>query len=301
MRWLSLLWLGVPLLGVGELAASRWASGRAPTADEWRALRAEVARRKRPGEPIAVAPAWAEPLARHALGDELMPLAEVARADVTSSPRVLEISALGARAPEVAGWRAASEEPVGRFVLRVLENPSPIPVRLDFVSELGPDRVSVSDGGRACAWTARGARAAGGLHGPVAYPAERFECGAAPFLVGVTVIEDQAYRPRRCVFAHATPSRDLRITYRGVPLGATIRGHAGLSWFLYRDGAGTPVELEVLVGGRAIGKHVHVDTAGWAPFELPLGPDAGKTADVTFVVRSESPRERQFCFHAESR
>jgi hypothetical protein len=115
------------------------------------------------------------------------------------------------------------------------------------------------------------------------------------------VIDDQNYRARQCIWAHPTSDGPLVLRYRGVPLGAVIHGYAGLSYFLHRDGTGTPVELEVRVGGQSIGRYVHHDELGWHPFSMVIQAHAGRTADVEFVISSESVNERHFCFYADTR
>src|SRR5688572_3439415 len=100
MSRLRYLWLVVPVLGVAELVAHVAFSRRAPRVEEWRELAEPVRRLKRPNDIVVVAPAWAEPIARHAFGDAAFPLDQIARADASSYARALEVSALGARAEE---------------------------------------------------------------------------------------------------------------------------------------------------------------------------------------------------------
>src|SRR5258708_6517904 len=119
------LWLLVPSLGVAELGGHFYFSSRPARLDEWKAVRPAVERLRKRSELIVVAPEWAEPNARAAFGDALMPLEDVARADDTTYPRALEISTLGVAAPELSGWRILGEERSGKFRLRLLENPRP--------------------------------------------------------------------------------------------------------------------------------------------------------------------------------
>jgi hypothetical protein len=296
-------WLAVPLLGLLELGAHLALARRAPSVAEWEALRGEVAALRHADELVVVAPEWAEPLARHALGDALMPLEQVARPDAARFARAIEVSALGDRAEETAGWRVVDEITRGPFRLRRLENPAAPRVRCDFTERLGPERVAVLDehGGRACAWDPSAPRSTGGLHGPVATPAARFACpdGSARF-VGVTVIEDETYRPRRCVSAEPPEHAPRRLRYREVPLGDSIQGYTGASWFLEREVTDAPVKLTVVVAGEVLGAVV-VSDARWRPFSVPTGRHAGATADVEFVITSESGAPRPFCFHADTR
>ncbi len=119
----------------------------------------------------------------------------------------------------------------------------------------------------------------------MAFPRERYACSGGPaYFVGVTIIDDQDYRPRRCIFAHPTVGGSLRLTFADVPLGKVIRGHAGLSYFLARDGLGTPVELSAFAGDRELGRHEHHDEWGWREFEFSTGDFAGTTQDVDFEI-----------------
>jgi hypothetical protein len=119
--------------------------------------------------------------------------------------------------------------------------------------------------------------------------------------VGSTVIDDPEYRARRCIWAQPGPRGPVVIRFRDVPVGSKIRGHAGMPWLILRDTQGQPVELEVAVGGRSVGTLKHSEQQGWQAFEFPTGELAGRTTDVEFMVRSVDARDRQFCFHADTR
>jgi hypothetical protein len=301
-RW---LWLMVPLFGLLELLSHCHFAHRAPTLEEWRAEKASVLSLRQAGEPVLVAPYWAEPMARHALGDEAFSLFDLARPDVTAFRRVVEVSVLGQRSPEIAGWRVVQEQWAGRLKLTLLENPAPAEVKFDFWSELGPQKVSVIEQGppvdRLCPHI-RGVGSTGGLHGHIAFPAERFQCpSGAHVFVGRTVVEDQAYRPRRCLWAHPPQGRVLVLRYTDVPLGRVVRGYGALSWFLWRDGGNAPVELEARVNGEPIGTWVHREEQGWNGFEFATGRHAASRATVEFRIRSDRANGREFCFWADTR
>jgi hypothetical protein len=102
------LWL-LPALGVAELCAQLYFSQRFPRAEAWQALEPELARTKQASDLIVIAPRWAEPVARQAFGDTLMPLRDVARPDEAGYPRAIEIGARGETAPELAAWPVLSE------------------------------------------------------------------------------------------------------------------------------------------------------------------------------------------------
>jgi hypothetical protein len=303
MGWLRFLWLLVPLLGLVELGGHFFFSRRAPRIADWHQIAQPVAELRGADMPVVVAPYWAEPLARSTLGPSAMPLRDVARPDLTGYPRALEVSILGQQASELDGWSTIRERQVGDFRLRVLENPTPATIRFDFVAGLDPQRVTVVDGrGGECSWNAHARGATGGLHGHIAFPSQRFVCrGGVHHFVGATVVDDERYRPRRCLWAHPSDRGALSIHYRAVPLGKVVRGYGALSWFLMRDGVGTPIEMTIEIDGDSIGEFVHSDEQGWHAFEFSTGSRAGSTADVTFKVRSESPKDRHFCFYADTR
>ena len=295
----------LPLAGLVELGAQLVTSRRAPSFDAWNELRAPVAAMKRAGEPVIVAPSWAEPLARRALGDELMPLADVARPDVTRYATALEVSILGERAPELAAFREESRETRGKFTLRRLANPAPAKVRYDVVDHARPPDADVrgTDPPVACAWNPRAIVSSGGLGGHPTFPSQRFECpGGEFFNVGVTVVADQDFRPRRCLWSHPFSRGEIVTRFHDVPLGQVIRGHGGMYWITEREKRGVPVTLAVRVNGAEVGRYVHADGDGWSSFELPLGGSAGaEHAEVEFAVSAANNTHRHFCFEADTR
>jgi hypothetical protein len=297
-----LLFLIVPGLGILELSAHQFFAQRAPRAEEWRELEVPVQKLLGKDDLLLIAPEWASPMARQALGDRFFSPEEVARADARSYARALEVSSLGARIEETREWRVLSETESGRFTLRLLENPAPRSPSYRFVDHVAPESASVrilAEGGDTpCSFDPRARVAAGGLHGHLAFPRERFRCGARQSeFVGVTIADDQDYRPRRCIFAPPPAAGVLRLDFRAVPLGRTLRGYTGSSYFLMRDGGG-PVELAVLVGSERIGSVRHDDALGFREFSLDTKRFAGTNRDVSFEVRGAPGRE--FCFTAES-
>jgi hypothetical protein len=305
------IWLAVPVLGLVELGAHLHDATRIPEPDEWRALAEPVRQMRADDALVVVAPAWAEPMARRALGDELMPLAQVARPDAHRYARAIEISVTGASAQETEHWRAGEERQQGPFRLRVLENPQPPAIQFDFVERFGPEQLSVhlqgpaqgdSESEQPCRFTDSARVRNGGLGGHPTFPARRFACGGGDAqFVAVTVIDDVDYAPRRCIWAPPTPGGAVVLRYRDVPLGSEIHGHAGFPWVMVRDTDGPPVRLEIRVGGRPIGTHVARDPMGWAPFSFPVGATKGQRADVELAVRSDGGADRPFCFYADTR
>lgn len=306
MRGLRYLWFAVPGLGLAELCLHAWFAVRAPRLEEWRELASAVLAAKRPGEPLVVAPEWAEPLARQAFGDRAFPLAELARSDDAGVPGFLEVSALGARYARTRNLRVVSEERHGRFTLRRLQNPAPVRARFRFLEHVKPTDLTVTlvrGGAEApCPFTDHARATAGGLHGEVASPSERFACpGPEPTFVGVTVIDDQAYEPRRCIWAAPPPGGVLRLAFGAVPLGSALRGYGGLSYFLFRDSDAPPVTLAVTSLGVPLGSYTHHDASGWHGFTLPTPSLAGQTASVELSISApDDAGDRHFCFALEA-
>src|SRR5215471_15950636 len=254
-------WLLVPAFGLLELAAHAYFSSRPPSPEEWATQKDAVAALRRSGELVVVAPHWAEPNARFAFGDALMPVRDVARPDESAYPRALEVSILGATAPELRGWKLVEERRAGKLRLRVLENPAPAHPTFDFVDAVPSASVADvrGDGGESpCPFTTNARRSAGGLHGDPAFPAVRHQCsGAEANFVGVTVVEDEQWRGRRCVWAHPTSGAVLTIRYHDVPLGTVIRGYGTLPWWVERERHGAPVEMSIVVAGDEVGAYEH--------------------------------------------
>jgi hypothetical protein len=304
VRGLRYLWLLLPGLGVVELLAHVWFATRAPRNEDWRALASAVLAAKQAGQPLVVAPAWAEPFAREAFGDRAFPLAELARPDDGAVTRVLEVSALGARYDGTRTWRVISETQHDRFTLRVLENPTPLRVGYRFIEHMKPGELAVAlvVAGQTfpCEYSDHAPIMAGGLHGEVAFPRERFVCrGATASFVGVTIIDDQNYRPRQCIWAQPPPGATLRLTFSGVPFGAGLRGFGGLSYFLFRDSDAPPVTLELASDGVALGSYVHHDAWGWHPFRVATSERAGRTGTLELALHAGRATDRDFCFALE--
>jgi hypothetical protein len=304
--WRGALIAAVALLGLAETGFHVYFSQAAPSLEEWSAVAPVVRALAAPEVLIVVAPGWAEPNARFALGSELMPLAHVARPDESAFERALEVAILGEHAPELRGWRLDGERREGRFALRSWTNPTPARVAYDFLAELGPrsTRAQVlrpNGVAEPCPY-GTGKVSNGDLGGHPTFPRKRFMCPGADWsFVGVTVIEDQGYRPRQCIWAHPSNRGTLDIRFDAVPIAATITGHGGLPYLFERESHGAPVELEVRVAGESVGTWAHADGEGWKPFSFSTAAFAGQTQPVEFRVRSRQVRSRQFCFHASAR
>ena len=304
-KWTRAGLMAIVALGILELGLYFYHAKRSPNADDWARLPAPVAEERRDGDVVVVAPSWADPLARQALGDAFFPLRDVARPDITRYQTALEIGILGETSAELAGFHELSRRKAGPFTLRRMENLQYKPLIYDFVDNLGTRRtdVRVTDPKALCPYTTNARPIAGGLGGHPTFPAARFECAGGPFYnVSETVIADQDFRPRRCIWAHPPTKGEVVIRFWNVPLGSVLRGHGGLYWVIERNKNGAPVVVNVRVDGAEIGRYEHKDGDGWSLFEMPLGPHANKkSAVVEFGVSSSNNMHRHFCFEADSR
>jgi hypothetical protein len=305
-RWALVLALGVAGLGLVELGLQFRFATVAPRLSEWKAVRSAVEGFAEPGVLVVVAPAWAEPNARFALGDVWMPLEHVARPDESGFELALEIAILGQRAPELAGWELESEREAGKFSLRRYRNRNVVPVRYDFLAHVEPPDSSVAverDGvGAPCPFSSNNKVTNGDLQGHPTFPKRRFVCSGGEWaFVGRTVIEDQNYRPRACMWAHPPSRGALVLRFGAVPIGASIRGYGGMPYIFERETHGTPVDVTVSVGGEPVGSYRHVDGEGWKGFEIPTPRFAGQVLPVEFRVTSRKAWRRDFCLQASIR
>lgn len=300
--------LAVPVVGLVELALSLFFAWRTPKTADWAAAVDRVATLRSQADGAVVAPWWAEPHARRAYGESILPLRDTARPDETRYATLLEISANGERLPETSTWRVRSEEVAAHGVtLRLLENPSPVRVIADFVDRVNPRQaeVSVVTGDRVerCNWGEGEAVVAPGLFGHPTLPAKRFACARRPYIsVATTVHEDENYRARRCIWSHPPDAGALVVRFRDVPLGTVIRGHLSIHWTLEREKRGAPVDLDVEVDGERVGTTRHEDGTGWKAWEIPVGTHANTVArEVAFRVHSDNTNERHVCWEADTR
>jgi hypothetical protein len=190
--------------------------------------------------------------------------------------------------------------------VRVLSNPKPEKVLVDLVGLLGPGRASVfsqrGSNPRPCTWNQHAQTSDGAFLGHPSFPAQRFECGGGDWhFVGVTVIEDQNYRGRRCIWAPPADKSETVIAFPHVQLGARIRGYGALSYLLERESKGTPINLEARVDGTPVGTFTHNDGEGWRPFEFSTAAFQGQAHDLEFRISSRRSRQRDFCFQADIR
>lgn len=298
--------LGVPGLGVLELVAHLYFRGRTPQLEDYRALEPVVTELRHAGDLVAISPYWAEPNLRWSLGDALMPLRDVARPEDSRYPVAIEVRLPGADSA-FGDWKVETSREVGAFVVERRVNPHHEPVSFDFVDAFSKDlEVSVGRDERsrtACTYNAKARVSNGALGGHATFPAQRFECGSSEWdFVGVTVIEDQHYHPRRCLWAHPPSGKRHKVVqYARVPLGKRITGFTGAPFLIDRESDGAPIEVVVTVDGEQVGRTRHENGDGWRSFDVATDKYSGTTHDVAFEVFADSTKKRDFCFYADVR
>jgi hypothetical protein len=280
--------LGVGGLGLYGLWFEATLARRLPSPLDWRSAAALLARDARPGDAVALAPAWAE-RAREVLPPTLPVLAfpRLAGEDLVGVQRVWLVAlpaapgyrtdgrdGLIARAAAVEGPLALGALELTRIDLRAPTLPLAfLPDRLD--------AAEVTEGGQPCA-----ARPGGGFACPDGASVAR-------------EVREVDLLPRPCISGSTggDPARPLAIAVRGVRLGKRLRGHAGVvgDAALEPDGA---LRVEVAVEGRrAASLDVEGGDVRWQSFEVDTTREAGRTAAVTFTL-GDAGDPRPFCLDA---
>ncbi len=298
----------VPLIAVWELFAHAWIVTHVPGPGDWRAAHDAIARQRQPGDLVASAPVWTDPLARMYLAD-LITLRDAARPDATSYRRAWVATIRGGTHPDFRGWPQERSERFGEVTVRLLRNPSPATVLYDFVDHLRPPDAHVTraqpGASRECAFRG-GLHVGGGGLGQGALPGpEQFTCGEPWNYVGRTIAEDMDHRGRLCIWSHPVVEAPMRTTFESVPIGATLRGHHVVAYEAERGGdhgeTGAPITLTVTVGDQVVGRDTHVDGEGWKLFQFDTSAMQGTRQTVTFEVTVPSGGNRHYCFQADTR
>ena len=301
-------WLIVVLVAcaLSETGAHWYFKNRAPTQQQWRSLVPKVAAMYHPNDCIVIAPRWGEPLARAALGDGLMPVEKVARADNESCERVIQIGFLGQSEASIVNWAQTARHAAEPFVISLRINPSWKSSRYSFIDHLDRDSLSVTvlRGGspEACSFRDDAPSSAGGLGGDPTSPHRRFNCPGGSFhWVGITIIDDEHYFPRRCFWAPPSRVGPVMLRFNRVMLGRKLVGHAGGPWLMVRDGIGPPVKLSASINQQSIGQALLKDTAGWVRFEWDTQAFENTAAEVSLTVEGTPNVEQRFCFTLDAR
>lgn len=303
----SRLWFIVPLVALLELGGQFWISVRAANPAEWSTITGPVRQLASPGSALVVAPHWAEPLARHVLGDELWPVDDLARMDERGVARVVEVSLYGATHPATAEWPLERQLSQGPFRFTARKNPRYEPALfslIDAVTRAEARAFRRIDGSHfACVLQQNLAPRTGGLHGHVAFPSTRYVCGKRPDeFVGVTLIDDEQFAPRRCVWIHAPPEGEQWLVFEDVALGRKLEGYAGSSYFLTRDRNSGFMTIELRVDGSFAGKTQYSDPEGWSHFSFATTKFSGRRGRLEFKVSaSGTAGGRSLCLAAETR
>lgn len=301
--WLLLL---LPLLAMTELWAHERARQQAPTVEQWEALAPRLKAIHRPGDLLTVAPRWAEPLLRYQLGDKYFPLEHLGRTDSDALKRVIVVTFMGQEDHEFWRWKATQTLEFGPFVVTTYENPQPEVPIARLIDRIEPKYLEVFDGQpgdpKVCGYTRQARVSTGGLGGEPTLPAARFQCPSGePHLVGITTIDDENFRPKRCIYAHPSKNGPLSLLFHDVPLGKKLVGYAGLPWLISRDGAGTPIELTAYLDGVSLERYVVIDQAGFRRFEWNTRSKENQQADLLLTITTANPDNRRLCFTLESR
>jgi hypothetical protein len=298
------IWLVVPAVALVELALHVKQVDSVAPASDWKAAKAEVEKRAKPEDLVAFAPQWVDPIGREYFGDKIATLEREGYPDVTRFPRAIEVSIRGEHLADLAGWRETDHTTVGAVRVTTFENPSPVALKDDLLRHSGkPDmHVSIVDpnGERECGFGRFGVQTGGLGFGP-AVPSLRYQCGGGA-VVGITILPDLEYRPRRCLYAPAQgPNATVKLRFDSIAFGKVLHGHHGLYAEAERDQKGAPVAIAFRSGDKTFGKLVHRDGEGWKGFELDTSELAGQTAELIAEITSSSRDRRMYCFEADTR
>jgi len=307
-RWASPFWLLLLGVALAEVLALWVRIERVPAPGDFTAVAEVVRKSHQPHDAILIAPDWADPLLRLALGD-IVPPAEVGRFDLAAFERLWVVSMRGARAPEAPRRAPNFRAELGRLTLERYDF-APSTVVSDLVAMLPAAKVELERNGsfQPCPYReAQVSSVRGGLGaGPVS-PRGRFVCDPRDeqAWVGATLLEDLDLRPRYCVHQRPYGRSTLSTSYRDVHLGDELVVYTALYYEAERDGIGAPVTLRVLLDGREIGRVVHRDGDGAVRSVIStrslLQAESARRGELRMEVFSEDPDRRVFCWSASTR
>jgi hypothetical protein len=264
-RLAALVLLGaVAALGIHGVVFQARLGDRLPHALDWEAAASVLESTARPGDAVALSPAWAE-RARAVLPPTVAVLAltRLGTDDLLGVRRLFFLSL--PRAPGFS-WDAelailehatAAEAPATLGAIELARYDLALPAMpLTFL----PDRLAgatVEEADAACA--PRG---------------DAFVCPRGGRIA--REVREVARAPRACLAVTLAPGAPITVTFPAVRVGRVLRGRAGL---VAPDAAA--LRVAVRVDGEDVGTAA---VAGWAPFELDTAAQAGPAQRVALVV-----------------
>jgi hypothetical protein len=294
--------LGVGLVALTELVAVVWGASRPSLRVSQAApLQAAASPMVQGSTLLAAAPPHlAGPL--FGLLGTAAPREAPAFVDSARFDSALHLAVGGAQDPALKSWGLQQQAEVGRVRLRLLRNPSPVPVRFDLVAHLLAPELHVSHGpagstGVACGFVnAVEAELPAGSAVPWA-PKARFSCAADPrAFVAAVVMEDARGTARRCIWTFPTTNA-VRLAWTQVPAGAGIRG--GVAMPSSPTGNGT-ARLRFKVNGGVVGELPVDASARFDSFDLPAAGLA-EGGEVVLEVEQLSEHLAPVCVEASVR
>jgi hypothetical protein len=264
----------VALLGANGVLFQAGLGTRLPAPLDWEALGALLERDARPGDAVALSPAWAE-RARLVAPAQVPVFAwpSFADEDLVGVRRVWLVAL--PRAPGFA-WtpelellqRAARSDatlPLGGLDVTRFDVAAP-EIPLAFL----PDRLG---------------QAEVRLGEVICTPEENgFRCPGPSAVRVARALREVGGIPRPCLLA--PPDHEagvpLTIAFRGVPVGRVLRGHAGVAGDPPGSG-GAPVRISVQVDGEEAGA-AEIAGPGWRSFQLDTTRFAGRSRAVSLVL-----------------
>jgi hypothetical protein len=275
VRGVAILFVaGAAALGARGILFQAGLSARLPSRLDWAAVRALLERDARPGDAVALAPAWAE-RAREVVPAAVPIVARTGRGEDLPGVRRVWLLSLP-RAPgydwqtelELVSRSARSTPSLRLGAIEVTRHELAYPtLPLAFL----PDRLAHAE------------VALGGASCPPDGPG--FTCGDSPAIRVERAVREVDGSPRPCLTATLSAPADapLTIAFPGVPVGRLVRGHAGAVGA--RRALAAPVRIAVRIDGEEAGA-AELAGAGFAPFEVDTGHLAGRLHTVTLVLTS---------------
>lgn len=298
-------WLVLILVALIELIGHVAIRSRVPRLKDWRAASAFVRAQLGPRDAVTVAPAWADPILRWFLGESIS-LSLAGRSDLAAYDRLWALSIRDHQPDEAPLDKPDLVRQFGRVKIFRWKLP-PSPVLYDLVENVTSAQVAIFERGRPrpCPFTTTAPGAGGGLGKGALAPATRAICDSARrwLWVAPVIMEDLDLKPRRCVWHHPAGDEPIRVTYRGVPLGARVVFYGGLYYEHERMREGGPVEVSIRVNGERAASMVHRDGDGWTKLTVPTGKAGAsqQTGEIVVEVSAHDPRRRGFCWAATVR